>query len=77
MEAREPDRERELLDRLAEAERLLVAVPDLERELAETIRERNGAIVELEQQASGARMSCALSSSATRRRSRGSVNRSA
>jgi hypothetical protein len=42
-------RERELLARLAEAERLLAAVPDLERELGETIRERNAAIMELEQ----------------------------
>lgn len=49
----ESEKARQALERLAEAERLLAAVPDLERELADTIRERNAAIMELEQRASG------------------------
>jgi uncharacterized protein YhaN len=48
-------REQELLERLREAERLLSVVPDLERELAEAIDERNAAIMELEQGSAEAR----------------------
>ena len=49
----ESEKARQALERLAEAERVPARVPDLERELADTIRERNAAIMELEQRASG------------------------